>query len=356
MAKLFPELVFIRGPQKDTRVVLSRTMNVIGRDKTCDIELIDEYASRQHARIIVEGSRVRLVNTSPNGTRVNGKGVDQVPLNDGDVIGLGLECEIRFEAADSIGPGKPRAAVTAPLPAAKRGAEPAKAEAAPAAPAAESADQAAKPKSRFKKPPAIILVGGYMLFIAALFILLPKLLRTDAVDTSAAQPFLAKQQISDLLKQPPKIEGNLSKEVRKERGLDERAEAIKAFEQWENKTAFADDHLYKTYGHFKMALAYDEAKDFGNELYHPSSGAAVKYKDMMEKVEKALIADVTNTYYNGYLEQRQAHWREADDYYLTAFKMLGRDSANPIVRNILKQRNIINGEIRRAHDRGGPKM
>src|SRR5262245_45319812 len=63
----------------------------IGRGD-CDLSLEeDARASRLHARIHVEsdGARVRIVDSSANGTYVNGAPVKTAPLRDGDVVRIG---------------------------------------------------------------------------------------------------------------------------------------------------------------------------------------------------------------------------------------------------------------------------
>ena len=344
MAKLFPELVFVRGPQKGQRIQLSKTMNVIGRDRTCDIELLDEYASRQHARLIVEGNRVRLVNTSPNGTRVNAKPIEQAVLADGDVLGFGLECEIKFESIDSVA-AKAAAAVAVPAAGGKAG-EPAP---------AQGEQQSAKKK--LKKPPAVVWVGLYLLLIAALFIFLPQILGTPEEKTDNTNP-LTGEQIEKIIKEPlPPDKSDFKSGKALER-------AVKGVESWENNTAVGEDHLYRTYRAFKEALAYrgPGVKEFGPEdLYHPPTGEARAYKGMMEKVEKALIEKIKTTYREAYIQQRQRHWADSAELYRKVLAMIGTESGgenwqDPIYKDVIKRRNVVNGELVKERARSGPKQ
>lgn len=68
---------------------------VIGRDDTCDIQIVDEMISRRHMRITSRGepeSRTYYASDlhSANGVFVNGRQVsEERPLHDGDTIRIG---------------------------------------------------------------------------------------------------------------------------------------------------------------------------------------------------------------------------------------------------------------------------
>lgn len=69
----------------------------IGRHPDCDIVLSDPEVSRQHAEVRREDAGFMLVDLgSKNGTKVNGAGIDQRTLQDGDTITIGATA-IRFE-------------------------------------------------------------------------------------------------------------------------------------------------------------------------------------------------------------------------------------------------------------------
>src|SRR5262249_24491021 len=71
----------------------------IGRLPECDIVLSDPNVSRRHAEVRRRGNDFMVVDLgSTNGTRVNGAGVRERRLNDGDDVGLGGTV-IRFEAS-----------------------------------------------------------------------------------------------------------------------------------------------------------------------------------------------------------------------------------------------------------------
>lgn len=63
----------------------------IGRDNGCNVELTDPTVSGQHAQIVHQDGRWRLVNlVSANGTSVNGEKCLTAYLSDGDQIDVGL--------------------------------------------------------------------------------------------------------------------------------------------------------------------------------------------------------------------------------------------------------------------------
>ncbi|MCO7226783.1 FHA domain-containing protein [Pleionea sp. CnH1-48] len=58
---------------------------VIGRDHECDISVPLQHVSRRHARVYINNGQLYLEDMgSSNGTYVDGKKVDSMPLNDGD--------------------------------------------------------------------------------------------------------------------------------------------------------------------------------------------------------------------------------------------------------------------------------
>lgn len=81
-------LVHIQGPLKGEIQELSKERIGIGRHPSNDILFPKDLTivSRNHAEIIREGNRFKLVDKSANGTFVNGKRVQETILKDGDVI------------------------------------------------------------------------------------------------------------------------------------------------------------------------------------------------------------------------------------------------------------------------------
>ncbi|HEY7294199.1 MAG TPA: FHA domain-containing protein [Dehalococcoidia bacterium] len=80
----------------------------LGRDEMCEIVLLDDRVSRQHARITFEdGGYVLRDLGSRNGTFLNGRRITQPePLHHRDVIGL-PGVTLRFDQADETVPWEP---------------------------------------------------------------------------------------------------------------------------------------------------------------------------------------------------------------------------------------------------------
>ena len=63
---------------------------VLGRSRSCDVQLSDVNVSRRHAEVVQEGTTYWIVDLdSMNGTAVNGSRVEREKLRDGDVITVG---------------------------------------------------------------------------------------------------------------------------------------------------------------------------------------------------------------------------------------------------------------------------
>ena len=81
------------------RVAVGEEPVSIGRLPECDIVLSDPNVSRRHAEVRRQGTGFVVVDLgSTNGTRVNGAGVKERPVQDGDLITVG-GTKIRFEAS-----------------------------------------------------------------------------------------------------------------------------------------------------------------------------------------------------------------------------------------------------------------
>ncbi|MDY7031853.1 MAG: FHA domain-containing protein [Thermodesulfobacteriota bacterium] len=87
-ATIAVQLVHIQGPLKGEIQELCDPVIRIGRHPSCHVQFPKDMAiiSRKHAEIRREGNRFRLVDSSTNGTFVNGKRVDEAFLKDGDVL------------------------------------------------------------------------------------------------------------------------------------------------------------------------------------------------------------------------------------------------------------------------------
>jgi pSer/pThr/pTyr-binding forkhead associated (FHA) protein len=112
--------------------VVSGNSMVFGRDAGCDVVITDKNVSRRHAEIMATPKGYVLIDSSTNGTFINGARVDgQRVLARADVIRIGND-EFRFYADRAPAPAAPPPG--APPGAAARPAAPAPAAPAPAAP------------------------------------------------------------------------------------------------------------------------------------------------------------------------------------------------------------------------------
>lgn len=92
-----PERVFLVGG--GARHEILGAIAVIGRSKECDVSLDDASVSRRHAEVRAGPDGYWIADLgSTNGTEVNGKRVDRVRLEPGDVVTLG-QTVLRFEHA-----------------------------------------------------------------------------------------------------------------------------------------------------------------------------------------------------------------------------------------------------------------
>jgi hypothetical protein len=85
-----PELILTLRRKTLKRVSLDGPRLVIGRKEYCDLDIVHEWISRQHAILVRNGRSTVIVDLdSRNGTYVNGEQVSsQVLIND-DIISLG---------------------------------------------------------------------------------------------------------------------------------------------------------------------------------------------------------------------------------------------------------------------------
>jgi hypothetical protein len=81
------------------RVPVDEDPVTIGRTPECDVMLSDQNVSRRHAEVRRQGGEFVVVDLgSTNGTRVNGSGVKERRLTDGDEITVG-STTVRFETS-----------------------------------------------------------------------------------------------------------------------------------------------------------------------------------------------------------------------------------------------------------------
>jgi len=91
-------VVTVDGEQKTFR--LREGSWTVGRSKTCELVIPTKAISRQHAQLYVDGNQVTIKDLgSSNGIYVNGNRAKVAVLNDGDVIGLGRNLQMKFETS-----------------------------------------------------------------------------------------------------------------------------------------------------------------------------------------------------------------------------------------------------------------
>jgi pSer/pThr/pTyr-binding forkhead associated (FHA) protein len=83
-------LIIESGGFEGTRYEITTSDVIIGRTPTSDLTLVDEGISREHAVISWDEDHFSIEDLqSTNGTKVNGKRVRSVELQDGDRIQIG---------------------------------------------------------------------------------------------------------------------------------------------------------------------------------------------------------------------------------------------------------------------------
>ncbi|MCZ7649174.1 MAG: ATP-binding protein [Planctomycetota bacterium] len=91
MATLAGELVVLSGPYKGRRVPISKEVMRLGRERTCEVALEDEAASRVHAEVRNNGGSLSLKDLdSTNGTYLNDERIaKEIQLKNGDRVAIG---------------------------------------------------------------------------------------------------------------------------------------------------------------------------------------------------------------------------------------------------------------------------
>ncbi|NIL97722.1 MAG: SpoIIE family protein phosphatase [Planctomycetales bacterium] len=98
-----PSLTITQGPQAGVHYDLTRPRNVLGRHPDCEIVLDAGAVSRQHAQVLMEGSRVFVEDLqSRNGTFVNDQAVlGRRELINGDSLRI---CDLVMRFDDGVSP------------------------------------------------------------------------------------------------------------------------------------------------------------------------------------------------------------------------------------------------------------
>ncbi len=113
---------FLTGPLAGRIIQISKPIMTIGREPTNDIVISDPSVSRQHARLIYNGSQWLIEKAAVQNTvSVNSRDVQQSPIADRDTITLGTGTTFLFLASpdlsgDSLAGGSPLQQYTSPAP------------------------------------------------------------------------------------------------------------------------------------------------------------------------------------------------------------------------------------------------
>jgi len=96
-------LVVLAGASVGEMYKIDGEKTIIGRGQKAQIRLYDDGISREHAQLVVEGSRIFLQDLgSTNGTYCNGLQVDKKELVDGDKILVGSTTILKFTYHDNL--------------------------------------------------------------------------------------------------------------------------------------------------------------------------------------------------------------------------------------------------------------
>ena len=92
-------MLVLLDPERPIKYPLFKETMTIGRADSCDIQLVNDFLSRVHARIVSTPNGVAIEDVeSRNGIRVNEKEVKRQALRNGDIIDLG---PMRFRFVDT---------------------------------------------------------------------------------------------------------------------------------------------------------------------------------------------------------------------------------------------------------------
>ena len=101
VASAGPQLILTSRGKTVKRIALDRDRMLIGRSEICDIDIVHEWISRQHAIIVRNGKSTVIVDlNSHNGVYVNKKKVRHQVLVNNDIISLG-EHRLKFVDASA---------------------------------------------------------------------------------------------------------------------------------------------------------------------------------------------------------------------------------------------------------------
>lgn len=95
------DIIYKDGEDVEDRFTISSPF-IVGRGAQCDLTVQDQRASREHFKIISSLEGYKLVDISSNGTRVNGRLVEEIGLKEGDQIEIASSAHFEVVASMSI--------------------------------------------------------------------------------------------------------------------------------------------------------------------------------------------------------------------------------------------------------------
>ncbi len=320
MARGHPELIFVAGCQEGQRSALMSNIAVVGRSQAADVQLREEYVSREQFRLTYTTDGWVVENLSGNPIRINHKKYKRgkkVIVETGDVVGVGAETEILFvghgdDAEEALaayradyaikGQVAPAEEAEAPAPDEAEGeqvaAPPAEGEApeeAAETPAGQGEDdqveetpEAIERKAKLKKYG--IMFGVYMGLLIGGAIIFGWLKGSGPV-TAERLVYLKRQQIEKALRAEPKY---------KRRNLIAAGEMLQQAKAKYRDAAVLDGNLYKSIKYFKLYLAYQQAP-------FPD----VEDERLFQKAMDELVQKVRRKYEDAVLFEKNQEWLEA---------------------------------------------
>jgi pSer/pThr/pTyr-binding forkhead associated (FHA) protein len=353
-----PELIFVNGPQKGDRSVLMANLAIMGRATTAEVQLREEFASRQHAKFELTHEGWVIQSLSSLGIRVNGKKYKpgkKIIVETGDVIGVGAETEILFVSAGddpevSLKVYYQKNPTGAKQVEVEEGAE--KPEAAPSQPAAASAlaataqapapsvapAPALAPPAGKEKPPEVA-VDPELAAARARTVKLKKYATYGAIYLVVIVGLVfvlsqfkkppPKGSPADLLAEltPEKIREVLELKYKLPKDLTQADKYLSKARDWATDTVIPGNQ-YKALKCFKLYLAYQGVAQ--PTFQEPAD------QRQYEELLRSLSARITDLYRQAYVFEQRTDWWNAQRYFWKILKMVpAKDEPYPEQKNAL---------------------
>lgn len=310
-----PTLVFIKGPQEGQKLPIDGKQAVAGRAPQCELQLKEDYVSRQQMRFTVGDDGCIMENMSVNGTMVNGKRYKagkQIMLATGDVLGVGLETEILFvspgddvqqaidEHAHQIVPPVPETArdeFPPPQENQQHSYEPAEPARHSPPPEVElTPEELAVKAQKAKYRKYVIMLGISVLFTVSLIVVVAIFKPAGSAPSLKSLPRLSEEQIRHALEARPDLSPN----------------STLAADSLVKARAFYDNHFrvgnqYMCIKYYKLHLAY-----LGSPSFQPADED--RYRRALNGLTQGpegLVQKVVREYNKAMEFEQAGRWREA---------------------------------------------